>query len=323
MMHDGMAGRLAAIRRGKRAGTGEPFGVGESSGGVGRGEARPGQRHRANSVPVGAGSGGMHPSEGAPGTGSSSSSSGGAAAFDGGGESTAPDIWSSPGRRSVSVGGEPPSGGVLRTGSSRGKWGSPDRRGGSGGSEHPSGGAGWKESYGCEHPSSGVQSGGGKRSSGVALRTGSSRGKWGSPDRWGGCGASEHPSGGEDKQESSTLDDGEVVSAAVMASQERSSPGLAGKDSEAAETPALEVGGTTAYRYHCALGCGGTLEFPARPVKLASGIWPRRRCSQCAEHLRIGQCECLGCGQPLSSCKCTGVAPRRITSFFNTHGAGA
>ena len=143
----------------------------------------------------------MHPSEGAPGTGSSSSSSGGAAVFDGGGESTTPDIWSSPGRRSVSVGGEPPSGGVLRTGSSRGKWGSPDRRGG--------------------------------------------------------CGAREHPSGGEGKQESSTLDGSEVVSAAVVASQERSSPDLAGKDSEAAEPPALEVGGTTAYRYRCALGCGG------------------------------------------------------------------
>ena len=138
-------------------------------------------------------------------------------------------------------------------------------------------------------------------------------GKGGSPDRWGGCGASEHPSGGEGKKGSSTLDDGEVVCAVVMASQEGSSPGLAGKDSEAAETPALEVGGNTAYRYRCALGCGGTFEFPARPVKLASGIWPRRRCNQCAEHLRIGQCECLGRGQPLSCCTCTGVAPRRIT----------
>ena len=81
------------------------------------------------------------------------------------------------------------------------------------------------------------------------------------------------------------------------------------------ETPALGLGGATAYRYRCALGCGGVLKFPARPVKLASDIWPRRVCSQCAGSQRIGQCECLGCGQPLSCCRCTGVAPRRITSL--------
>ena len=113
------------------------------------------------------------------------------------------------------------------------------------GCEHPSSGgqregsSSRKESSGCEHPSSGVQKGGGKRPSGVVLRTGSSRGKWGSPDRRGDCGASEHPSGGEGKKESSTLGGGGVVCVTVLAPREGGSPCPAGKDSEAARTPSL------------------------------------------------------------------------------------
>ena len=103
---------------------------------------------------------------------------------------------------------------------------------------------------------------------------------------------------GGEKEGSSTLDDGVMAYVAATASREGSSPDMAGKDSEAVETPALEAGGTTAYRYRCALGCGGILKFPARPGKLASDIWPRRVCSQCAGSQRVGQCECLGCGQP-------------------------
>ena len=159
---DETACKLAAVRRGKRAGMGEPCGGGASVGNVGSGEVRPDHQHHAvNSIPEGAGSGGAHPSEGAPGTGSSSSGS---------------------------------------------VWGSPDRRGGSDGSVHPpgrvqrEGSSSWKGSSGCEDPPSGVQNGKDRRPSGVALRTGGSRGKWDPPDRRGGCGAGEHSPGGERKR---------------------------------------------------------------------------------------------------------------------------
>ena len=242
---------------------------------------------------------------------------------------------------------DPCGGGVDDSGGSGGKARPSQRQEmntwtGSGGSEHPpcraqrEDGSSWKESSsceqpssgsqgegsssqkessGCEHPSSGVQKGGDKCPSGMVLRTGSPRGKWGSPDRRGGCRASEHPPGGEGKKESSPLDGGEVVCVAAQASQEGSFPCPAGKHSEAVGTPSFGIGGTTAYRHRYAFECGSSFDLSVQPGVFETGIGPCRLGSQCAELPCIGQRECLGCGQPLSCCTCTGVAPRRITSF--------
>ena len=174
-----------------------------------------------------------------------------------------------------------------------------------------------KGSSGCGHPSSGVQKGGDKCPSGVALRTGSPRDKWGSPDRRGVCRASEFPPGEEGKKGSSPLDGGGLVNVAVQASQEGSSP------CQAVGTPSVGMGGTTAYRHRNAFECGSSFDLSVQPGLFETGRGPCRLGSQCAELPCIGQCECLGCGQPLSCCTCTGVAPRRITRVFHAHDAGA
>ena len=192
-----------------------------------------------------------------------------------------------------------------------------------------------KGSSGCGHPARGVQKGGSKGPSGVALRTGSSRGQWGSPDRGGFCRASEYPPGKEGRKESSPLDGGELCVAvqasrdggelcvAVQASQEGSSPCPAGRHRQAVGDPSVETGGATACLQSQALECGSSFGSSAQPGLFETGTGPHQSGSQCAEPPRFGQRECLGCGQPLSCCRCTGVAPRRITRVFHAHDAGA
>ena len=75
---------------------------------------------------------------------------------------------------------------------------------------HPPGRVQKRKSVGCEHRSGEGRGACSECPSGEVLRTGSSRGKWDSPDRRDGSGASEHPSGGVLRKQGSILDEGEV-----------------------------------------------------------------------------------------------------------------
>ena len=167
------------------------------------------------------------------------------------------------------------------------------------------------------------------------LRTGSSRGKWGSPDRRGGSGGSEHPAGEKQLDSLEGGDgDGGGAATATPAADSRSEDGEACQPQTLGNFPASRGGdGKLATE---GVRAGESSQFLTRlcgQLADAGGLFQagenrqrtnvRKACGQRSALSSVGHRDGLGCGQPQFCRHSAGVAPRHVAGFFGAQRSGA